>query len=203
VTALVIPTEAPAVLGPRQGRWTYADWEALPDDGNRYEVIDGALYMTTAPSFFHQWIVKRLERYLGIPAEDQRLAFCVPAPIGVLMPACDPVQPDYVVVLASRSAIIADRRIRGVPDLLIEVLSPSSAAYDEDIKLAAYARAGVPEYAIVDPATRTLKHYRLEAPGPYAAPRIVRAGETITFDCLPSLPLPVGDLFAGSPDTAL
>jgi hypothetical protein len=55
MTALVIPTEAPAVLGPRQGRWTYADWEVLPDDGNRYEVVDGALYMTTAPSFFHQW----------------------------------------------------------------------------------------------------------------------------------------------------
>ena len=119
------------------------------------------------------------------------------------MPACDPVQPDYVVVLASRSAIIADRRIRGVPDLLVEVLSPGSAAYDEDIKLTAYARAGVPEYAIVDPATRTLKHYHLEAPERYAAPRIVHADETITFDCLPSLPLPVGELFAGAPDTTL
>ena len=50
-----------------QGHWTYADWEALPDDGNRYEVIDGVLYMTTAPSFFHQWIVRRLDRYLGMP----------------------------------------------------------------------------------------------------------------------------------------
>ena len=61
--------------GPPQGQWTYADWEELPDDGNRYEIIDGVLYMTTAPSFFHQWIVNRLERHITIPAEDQGLAF--------------------------------------------------------------------------------------------------------------------------------
>jgi hypothetical protein len=59
MTALVLPTDAPAVPGPPQGQWTYADWEELPDDGNRYEIIDGVLYMTTAPSSFHQWIVNR------------------------------------------------------------------------------------------------------------------------------------------------
>ncbi len=100
MTTLVIPTEeAYAVAGPRQGQWTYADWERLPDDGNRYEVIEGYLYMTTAPSNFHQWIVRRLERLIGIPAEDQGLAICFPAPIGVLMPGAELVQPDYVVVL--------------------------------------------------------------------------------------------------------
>ena len=74
MTSLVISTDAPVVAGPPQGHWTYADWETLPYDGNRYEIIDGVLYMTTAPSNFHQWIVKRLERYIGIPAEDQGLA---------------------------------------------------------------------------------------------------------------------------------
>ena len=53
MTALVLPTDAPAVPGPPQGQWTYVDWETLPDDGNRYEIIDGVLYMTTAPSSFH------------------------------------------------------------------------------------------------------------------------------------------------------
>lgn len=150
MTSLVIPTEtAMSVAGPPQGHWTYADWEALPDDGNRYEIIDKMLYMTTAPSSFHQWIIKRLERYIGIPAEDQGLAYTFAAPIGVLMPNCDPVQPDYLVVLKANAAIIHDRRIPGVPDLIVEVLSPGNAAYDERVKLLAYGNAGVPEYAIV------------------------------------------------------
>src|SRR5207248_6028128 len=161
MTTLVISTDAPAVAGPPQGRWTYADWEQLPDDGKRYEIIDGALYMTTAPSSFHQWIVQQLVRYIAIPVVDQGLAFTFPAPIGVIMPGCDPVQPDFVVVLREHAAIIHDKRIWGVPDLIIEILSPSNAAYDREVKLAAYARAALPEYAIVDPRARALTHYRL------------------------------------------
>ena len=61
--------------------WNYERWEKLPDDGNRYEVIDGVLYMTTAPSNFHQWIIQQLIRYVGIPATDTGLAFFAFAPI--------------------------------------------------------------------------------------------------------------------------
>jgi Uma2 family endonuclease len=203
MTALVLPTDAPAVPGPPQGQWTYADWEELPDDGNRYEVIDGVLYMTTAPSSFHQWIIKQLVRYIAIPAEDQGLAFGFPAPVGVIMPGCDPVQPDFVVVLASRKSIFREKRIRGVPDLLVEILSPSTKAYDLEVKLEAYARAGVPEYAIIDPSARTLSHYRLEAAGRYAPPHVYGEVEVARFDCLPPISVPVGDLFAGAPDTTL
>ena len=89
MTALVIKTDSPVVAGPLQGHWTLADWEALPNDGNRYEIIDGVLYMTTAPHSFHQWIIRRLERFIGIPAEDAGLAYCFPAPVGVIMPGCD------------------------------------------------------------------------------------------------------------------
>lgn len=203
MTALVVATDAPLVLGPAQGHWSYADWERLPAEGRRYEIIDGVLYMTTAPSTFHQWIIRRLERYIGIPAEDGQLAYCFPAPIGVLMAGCDPVQPDYVLVLHARSAIIRNGRIRGVPDLIVEVISPGSRAYDERIKLQAYAAAGVPEYAIIDPQTRSLSWYRLEAPGRYAAPIIATADESVTFACLPTIMLRVGDLFSGAPDVSL
>src|SRR5262245_62011611 len=96
---LVVPTSAQTVNGPAQGQWKYQDWEQLPDDGNRYEVIDGVLYMSTAPSFYHQWIIHRLERFVGVPAEQQGLAFPAVAPIGVIMPGSDPVQPDFVIVL--------------------------------------------------------------------------------------------------------
>ena len=203
MTALVLPTDAPAVPGPPQGQWTYADWEELPEDGNRYEIIAGVLYMTTAPSSFHQWIIKQLVRYIAIPAEDQGLAFGFPAPVGVIMPGCDPVQPDFVVVLASRKSIFRERRIRGVPDLLVEILSPGNKAYDQEVKLDAYARAGVPEYAIIDPSTRALSHHRLEALGRYASPHAYGEAEVAHFDCLPTISVPVGDLFAGAPDTTL
>jgi Uma2 family endonuclease len=151
MTAILVPTDAPIVAGPPQGQWTLQDWEALPDDGNRYEIIDGVLYMTTAPHSFHQWITRRLERYIGIPAEDAGLAFSFSAPIGLIMPGCAPVQPDYVVVATAKIDIFYNGRINGVPDLIVEILSPSTRAYDERVKLVAYAQAGVPEYAIIDP----------------------------------------------------
>ncbi len=203
MTTLVIPTDAPAVVGPGQGRWTYADWEGLPDDGNRYEIIDGVLYMSTAPRSFHQWIIRKLERYIGIPAEDQGLAYAFAAPIGLLMPGCDPAQPDYVVVTARRAAILRDGRSMGVPDLIIEALPSSNRAYDETIKLEAYARAGVPEYAIVDPRDRNLLHRRLDGPGQYGDAAIYGEADTVQFDCLPGIDVPVGALFAGAPDTTL
>ena len=177
-------------------------WDT-PDDGNRYEVIDGVLYMTTAPSSFHQWIVNRLVRYNAIPAEEQRVACAFTAPIGVIMPGCDPVQPDFVVVLASRTSIFREGRIRGVPDLIVEILSPSNKAYDQEVKLDAYARAGVAEYAIIDPTARTLSHYRREAAGRYASPHVYGEAESASFDCLPTISVPVGGLFAGAPDTTL
>lgn len=200
----VIPThETILVQGPRQGEWTLADWENLPDDGNRYEVIDGTLYMSTSPSLFHQWVIMQLYDVVGSPAKQQGLAYVFLAPVGVIMPGCDPVQPDFVVVRAERKSIMQDRRIRGVPDLIVEVISPGSIAYDEDIKLNAYANAGVPEYAVINPATRTLNLYRLEQPGQYATPQTYSEGDRLAFTCLPSISFAVADLFAGAPDTTL
>jgi hypothetical protein len=102
----MIVADVEFVLRSLDSSWSYARWEKLPADGNRYEVIDGALYMTTAPSFFHQWIVQRLVRFVGLPAEDAQIAFCATAPVGVLMPGCDPVQPDFLLIRAANASII-------------------------------------------------------------------------------------------------
>src|SRR2546423_15047148 len=101
--------------------------------------------MTAAPSSFRQWITGRLWRYVAIPAEDQELGYAFSAPIGVIMPGCDPVQPDFVLVLREHAAMIHNKRIWGLPDLIIEILSPSNAPYDRDVKLAASARAHLAE----------------------------------------------------------
>jgi len=188
---------------PGHGEWTARDWEDLPDDGNRYEIIDGVIYVSTSPSYFHQWIIKRFVHKLGVPAEEQGLATVDFAPIGVFMPGCEPVQPDLVIVLAARQSIIHDRRIYGVPDLIAEVLSPGSTDYDEGVKLAAYANAGVPEYGVIAPAERQLRLYTRQQPGAYAQPHLCDEGDTVTFACLPTLPLAISDLFAGASDTTL
>ncbi len=201
--ALVVATDGPSVPGPPQGHWIYADWEALPADGNIYEIIDGVLYMTAAPSNFHQWITMSLVQYIGIPAKTQGLGYAFTVPIGLLIPGCDPVQPDFVFVRQANAAIIRDRHIRGVPDLIIEILSPNNVVYDTQVKLVAYALAGVPEYAIIDPRSRSLDHYRLHSPGRYYGPQTFGEADTVSFDCLPNIALPVGELFAGAPDTSL
>ena len=151
-------TTAPPELTTRSldAGWNNARWSQLPDDGNRYEVIDGVLYMTTAPSFFHQWIASRIIRMLQTQIEDTGVGLVAFAPIGLLMPGCDPVQPDIVVVRSEDRGMIYDRRINGVPALIVEVLSPGNAEKDTAIKRAAYARAGLPEYWIVRPAERDL-----------------------------------------------
>jgi Uma2 family endonuclease len=183
--------------------WNYERWEReLPDDGNRYEVIEGILYTTTAPSYFHQWIVRRLDRYIGVPLEQQELAYAATAPIGVLMPGCDPVQPDFVLVRRDRAGIISERRIRGAPDLIAEVLSPSNPEQDTIIKRRVYARAGVPEYWIIRPETRDVLVCRNPdaALGDDTFTLLVGAAETLSAHTFP-IAVPVAELFAGAPDT--
>jgi Uma2 family endonuclease len=193
------------VLRSIEPSWNYTSWEQLPDDGNRYEVIDGVLYMTTAPSNFHQWIIQRLIRFVGIPAEDTDLAYSAIAPIGLLMPGCDPVQPDFLLIRKEHAGIIVDRRIRGVPDLIVEVLSPSNPEQDTEIKRSVYARAGLPEYWIVRPQTRDVLVCWQPEPdlGIFTQVQRVASTSTLTSPTMPSISFVVANLFAGAPDTTL
>jgi Uma2 family endonuclease len=140
--------------------WCYDKWQQLPDDGNRYEVIDGVLYMSTSPSFWHQGSILLLVEHVGLPLKQRGIAVMSAAPVGIIMPGTDPVQPDFLLIRSERRTIIAeDGRIRGVPDLIAEVLSPSHPELGTTIKRAAYARAGVPEYWILRPETRDVLIY--------------------------------------------
>jgi Uma2 family endonuclease len=204
MATLVIPTDAARYVdGPPQGKWTYADWEKLGDDGNRYEVIDGVLYVSSVPSVFHQYIIGRFLRFVGMPAEDQGLAFISFARVGVVLADTWVVQPDIILVLKSNAEIIRDRRIRGVPDLIVEVLSPGNTDYDEGVKFEAYADAGVPEYGIIDPAARQLRLYKLAEEKKYGEAQVFNETDRVTFACLPTIRFTLGDLFAGAPGTTL
>lgn len=201
--ALSIPilTDTKGVKGPPQGQWTVADWERLPNDGNRYEVIDGVLYVSVVPSVFHQRIVGQLLRAVAVPMDERRTAYANHY-VAVFMPGCDPVIPDFHLIQRERAGII-QRYVQGVPDLIIEVLFPGSADYDEDVKLHAYAKAGVPEYGVIDPSARQLRLYALEQPGQYGEPRRFDAGDVAAFTCAPGITFEVGRLFEGSPDTTV
>lgn len=183
--------------------WDRARWGALPQDGNRYEVIEGVLYRSTSPSAFHQWIVGQIYTVLRAQLDGPGVASTFLAPLGVFMPGCDPVQPDLIVVRREDLGIVR-ARIEGVPALLVEVLSPSNAGTDTDVKRHAYARAGVPEYWIVRPAQRDMLLYSQpdRALGDYAqTTHVDRDGEVAS----PTLPfrVPVASFFADAPSTEL
>lgn len=184
--------------------WNRARWEELPDDGNRYEVIEGVLYVSTAPSFFHQWIVRQLARTLFTQIDDAGVGITVWSPIGVFMPGCDPVQPDLLVIRQADLGMIHDRRVFGVPALLVEVLSPGNASVDTETKRKAYARAGLAEYWIIRPAERDVLLYTEPdaALGDYARNEHVRQGAELASPTLP-IQVAVASLFADAPDTTV
>ncbi len=188
---------------PLQGDWTVADWEQLPEDSYCYEVLNGNLTMTTAPSSFHQWITTRLMRYLGFPAEDQGFGLCFTAPIGVFLGPKIAVQPDFFILLKPNLGILRGGRVRGAPDLVIEILSPGNTAKEMREKQKLYAAAGVTEYAVIEPEKRILRYYQHLKDEVYSEEREFAEGETITFACLPTIPLVIAQLFADAPDPTI
>jgi Uma2 family endonuclease len=159
--------------------------------------------MTTSPSAFHQWIVGSLITQLGVPAQQRGFGVWFTALIGVILSQRDAVQPNFLFIRTARvTELVRDRRIRGAPDLVVEVLSPGNSAEEMANKRAMYARGGVAEYVEVDPATRTLLHYA-RTNDAYATPVIYTEEQSVRFACLPELLLAVAMLFAGAPDTTL
>ena len=133
----------------------------MPDDGNRYEAIEGDLYMTPAPTVRHQRISLRLERALFTILVEPALGELLHAPVGVEFPATgEGVQPDILFISSERRGIVAPDWIRGAPDLVVEILSPSSSSRDRGIKRRLYERQGVAEYWIVDAEARAVDVWR-------------------------------------------
>jgi len=180
---------------PAQGQWTYADFLRLPDDGVRYEIIDGVLYMTNAPDPEHQYVVGEIFAGLRNFAKAHNLGVVYTAPIEVHLPGiAQPVQPDVLFVSQARREIVKAKFIEGAPDLIVEVTSPSTARADRKVKLDAYERAGVQEYWIVNPRTRVIEIYALTR-GEYALHGEYRAGERVTSSVLPGLELSTDTVF--------
>lgn len=133
-------------------RLTYEDYCAMPEDGRRYEVLDGDMYMSPAPIPVHQRLALNLSIDLDGHVRSEDLGVIYIAPIDVLLDKHNIVQPDIVFISKARSSIITAKNIQGAPDLVIEVLSEGTSQRDLRDKRNIYARCGVQHYWILDPA---------------------------------------------------
>ena len=144
-------------------RWTSADLKALPDDGNRYEIIDGELHMSRQPHYYHQLICSKLVGKLERWDEKNVLGEVVFAP-GLIFADDDDVAPDVVWISNERLAVAleSDGKFHEAPELVIEVLSPGGVneRRDREAKLQLYSRRGVTEYWIVSWLLRSIDVYR-------------------------------------------
>ena len=168
-------------------------WDT-PEDGIRYEVVDGELFVTPPPREPHQRAAGTLHGYLWPYVHQRRLGRVYMAPLGVVLDDENGVQPDLVYVSRERASIIVERGIEGVPDLAVEVLSPSTRTRDRGIKMRRYAAAGVPHYWIVDPDTRALETYELSEGG-YELTGVHGPGSLFRPRLFPGLEIPIDSLW--------
>lgn len=148
---------------------TYEDYVRLPDDRNRYEILDGELAVTPAPSPEHQRVSLNLTLVLGNHVRALKLGHLYCAPIDLILAPTTVLQPDLAFIRFERQGIVTARGIEGSPDLVIEILSPGTARTDRTTKAHLYARYAVHHYWLVDPEPRALEAYSL-------------AGETYRLD---------------------
>ena len=163
---------------------TWDDYLAFPEDGRRHEIIDGEHYVTACPVLNHQRVSRHIQFQLYDQIERQGKGEVFNAPTAVQLSDYDIVEPDLLVVLADHEERLEETRVSGPPDLVVEVLSPSTRRRDHELKMALYERAGVREYWIVDPAAQQLEKFRRQGD------LLTSAGvftEQIAFDGLPGV----------------
>lgn len=178
-------------------RWTYDDYAALPDDGRRYEVLQGELTeMTPAPTTFHQMLQGRLHVLLLTHGPTAAAGQVLLAPCDVVLGDGSVVQPDLLFVAAERIGMIGERYVDGAPDLVVEVLSASDPSRDRVRKLALYAANGVRHYWIVDPDSRELEAYELGGDGRYVRTASCADDDEFRPPRFPGLTIRLKELFA-------
>ena len=178
---------------PVDTRLTYDDYCLLPNNGRRYEIIDGELFVTPSPRRAHQKVVTQLSRVLGNFVETRGCGEVYVAPFDVVFSFHDVVEPDILYVSKERAAVVTEKNVQGAPDLVVEVLSESTAKIDRTTKLKLYARYGVAEYWVIDPATYSAEIYQL-APGGYELAALLDSSQSLTSPLLPGFTLPLTKL---------
>ena len=174
-------------------RFTYEDYLRLPED-RRYEIIGGDLFRIPAPTPYHQHVKLRLAAALLEHVSKTGAGEVLDAPCDVVLSATDVVQPDILYVGQDRLSIIGDENVSGAPELVVEVLSPSTAERDRTTKAKIYSRAGVQELWLVDPLAKTVKILR-NSPRGFRSVATYGEAETLASSLLPGLEVRLAGIF--------
>ena len=177
-------------------RFTVDDLELTPDDGSRYEIIDGDLYVSTQPQWQHQFVCDQINLRLGQWDPRWQHGVSVSAP-GLVFARDEAVAPDLVWISRERFSRVAgpDGRLRAAPDLVVEILSPGQANVERDrgLKLKLYSRYGVREYWIVDWPDQVIQVYR-HRDGALEVAATLSGTDQLTSPLLPGFSCSVGEI---------
>ena len=176
---------------------TYDDFLLFPDDGKRHELIDGEHYVTPSPNRKHQAIVWNLAGLIAPYLDSHPIGRAFVAPFDVIFSEFDVVEPDLLFISKARlDDILTTKHVRGAPDLVVEIGSPSTRKRDETIKRKLYERCGVEEYWVIDPDLDTIAVYRRIDEGYQRTDELsLERNETLTTTLLPGLALPLDRIF--------
>jgi len=175
-------------------RYTYRDYLSFPDDGYTYQIIDGEVFMAPAPSPYHQRISRNIEFILWRFVSERGLGEVLDAPCDVVLSEENVVQPDLLFISRERLSIIGEASVNGPPDLVVEIISPSTETLDREVKRRLYERFGVKEYWVVDPERREIEIWLLRE-GRFELYGRFGPGQTLTSPVLKGLEFEVGEVF--------
>jgi len=175
---------------------TYQDLREMPNDGKRYELIEGEVYITPSPNWKHQRAASNLHFFIRDYLENRNLGEVYFAPFDVVFDDRNVCQPDLLYIRKERHSILTSANVSGAPDLVIEILSPGTARYDRETKLQVYARAGVPELWYVDPEPETIEILNLGSQGHYRLTQLARDDDALASTAFPGIPLTPRKVFA-------
>ncbi len=163
-------------------------------DDERYELLDGELFIPPAPSIAHQHVAMKLGTRLDSYVEEANLGVVFSAPTDVVLTQTDVVQPDLIFISSERAGIVTTANIQGAPDLIVEIRSDSTAERDETLKRQLYEECSVQEYWLVDPETRTITVLLLGEDG-YAEAATYTEGHTLTSPMLEGFAADLDEIF--------
>ena len=176
-------------------KFTYSDYLLLPDNGKKYEVLDGELIMSPSPSPVHQNILLNLATILKLFVEQNDLGKIFIAPCDVVLSEYDVVQPDIIFIAKQNEHIIGESHIHGSPDLIVEIFSPHSVKFDCDIKRKIYSRHCIQEYWMVDPTAQKVQVLRLQQ-GSLRLTMELSSNDTLNSPFFPGLNIKLQDIFS-------
>jgi Uma2 family endonuclease len=175
-------------------RVTAEDYRALPEGGQQYQLIEGDLYMSPAPNRFHQDISRNIGLIIGNYLVAHPIGKVYNAPFDVYLNNDNVFQPDFVFVARQNYGVLTDAGVEGIPDLVIEILSPGTAKLDRNLKQRVYAQCGVKEMWLVDPDVTTVAVYYLQQ-NPTQPAAVYSTADQFTSSFFPELVFSVADFF--------